>query len=138
MNAHIRDQFLMAAQATDFVVTTETNTRTTYGDITTVGPQVTLTTSTAALVLFSAELGNNTLSAQTLAAVAVSGATTRAAVDDECIFRDGIAATDCQLMGAVYMTGLTAGSNTFKLTYRVSAGTGTWARRMLSVYAVGP
>lgn len=130
-NTNLRDNlnFLVGAAGAE-VLTSETTTSTTYTDLATVGPAVTVTTGVSALALFSAEMGNSTANA-TLLSVAVSGATTLAASEN---YR----AVDNTTSGVTgfnhkFFTGLTAGSNTFTLKYRVGGGTGTFLIRRVTV-----
>lgn len=113
------------------VATSQTETNTSYDDLATVGPAVTVTTGTRALVMFSAVCSNSAAFA-TLMSFAVSGATTSAATDARGTVQgaDGKSVT----VGRSYlMTGLTAGSNTFTLKYRVGGGTGTYENRHIIV-----
>jgi hypothetical protein len=69
-----------------------------------------------------------------LLSFAVSGATTRAASDDEIL--GNIASNVINTSNVFLITGLTAGTNTFTLNYRVTAGTGTYLRRAIIVEGV--
>ncbi len=90
--------------------------------------EVTCTTGTTALVLWKGKLSNSTAGELTLMSYAVSGATTVAAADIHCILYESGAANDgAMFAGFDLRTGLTAGSNTFTLTGRVSNGIGTIA-----------
>lgn len=116
------------------VSTSQTTTSASYVDLATVGPSVTVTTGTIAVVELSAAFNSSSVNAQCFIAVAVSGATTRAASDTEALYLASFAASVFQRAGvSVTLTGLTAGSNIFTLRYRVSAGTGTFADRRISV-----
>lgn len=116
------------------VATSETTATTTYTNLTTPGPAVTATSGTRALVILSAQLSNNTISAFAVAGVTISGATSDAAVDDRSLMQQSAVANVG--IGASRMTlfdSLTAGSNTFTMQYRVSAGTGTFVNRHIAV-----
>ena len=90
-------------------------------------PAITITTGTIALVLINAYLVNNTQAGLSFAGVVVSGATTRATVDDECAWYQAAANNYAGRQGvAVLMNDLTAGSNVFTMQHRVTAGTGTF------------
>lgn len=110
-----------ALMGTAAVATQESLTTSAYTDLTTVGPAVTITTGTQALVVITATLlpvGG----IEGYMSVAVSGATTIAAADTRAL--QGTAA----LHGAsrvVPVTGLTAGSNIFTAKYRSSGGSGS-------------
>jgi hypothetical protein len=119
------------------IATSETTTSTSYTDLTTPGPSITLTTGVKALVAFAARLANNTGGATSSASVEVSGASTQAGSDFRAIRFESSAANDEARIGIFYVhEGLSSGSNTFKLQYRVSAGTGTFVDRNLSVIAL--
>jgi len=117
------------------VATAQTRTLTSYGDLTTVGPSITATTGTKAIVWFQSRMGNSSANAETSVSVAVSGATTISASDDWRLLQSGCAANSINRGGMVHMfTGLTAGSNTFTMKYRVSGGTGTFQDRSLILF----
>lgn len=118
------------------VTTAQTTSSAAYADLATVGPTVTLTTTgTSALVMVTVQLGNSTGSATNIAAVVVSGATTRAAADTEGVVWVSTDANDAiRSTSVILMTGLTAGSNTWKVQYKTSAGTLTVANRSLVVW----
>jgi hypothetical protein len=103
------------------VLTSQSTTSTSYTDLTTAGPAVTLTTSTSVLVIVSAFI-NPALSDNTgYMSYAISGATTTAASDNWAVaFRKGGNDTvNAQLSYASVAT-VTAGSNTFTSKYRVT------------------
>jgi hypothetical protein len=111
---------------------------TSFTDLTTVGPTVSsVTTGTRALVYVSAELTNNTTGGRTLMGVDVSGATTVAASDDQALMYQAYGSNAVHRGTALIpLTGLTAGSNTFKAVYKVNTGTGGWQYRRISVIAL--
>lgn len=156
MNSHVRDNLLETAPAkaaaaggiiatsgansvvnrlivTDEIQTSETTTSTSYTDLATAGPDlVTLSTGTTALILITAYMANSTAGAKCYAAVDVSGATSSSPSDQRSIRFESSAANDeARIGGAHLYTGLTPGGNTFKLQYRVTAGTGTFANRTI-------
>lgn len=91
-------------------------------------PSVTLVTGTAIELAISAEMANSTTGTCRVG-VAISGATTAAASDTTGIAMSGTASF--ALGRTVRITGLTAGTNTFTLQYRVTAGTGTFVNRSI-------
>jgi hypothetical protein len=100
-----------------------------------VGPSVTLTTGTQALVYTHCTMVN-TGTGSCRAGVAVSGATTIAAALNRSITVGGAAGTYIGAGTTVFYTSglaLTPGSNTFTMKYRVGAGTGTFSDRRLIV-----
>lgn len=116
--------------------TNQTTTSTSYVDLTTAGPSVTLTTGTSAIVFISA-VQRNDGGAGNYVSVAVSGATTLAASDGNALYTNQDGAQQ-RIGGAVMkkLTGLTAGSNTFTLKYRVTANTGYFYNRSIAVIAL--
>ena len=106
-----------------------------YSDLATTGPSVTLVTGTTALISLSAI----SVASSTVAYIgfAVSGASTIAATDDAGSFAY-VAVSNAQV--AIQKTfvfgGLTAGTNTFKMQYRVNAGNCDFFRRELVVNGI--
>jgi hypothetical protein len=150
-NTHIRDNFAETAPGkataagrymvtiverqcdSATVATSQGTTSTTYVDLTTAGPAVTLTTGTRALVIISSALVNSTLGSFATASWAVSGATTLAANDNYAItMNDSLTMT---LTAVKFIDTLTAGSNTFTMKYKASANTATFADRRIAVFA---
>jgi hypothetical protein len=112
------------------VATTQSTASVPYVDLTTPGPAVTVETDTAVKVTVTAGLYNTGTNA-TYAGFAVSGATTRAALDAETIQTGSTAGVRASV--TAYVTGLTAGSNTFTMKYRVDGGTGNFYARTIMV-----
>jgi hypothetical protein len=111
-----------------------------YIDLTTVGPSVTLTTGTTALIWFSA-LGRSTGQSQPLyLSVAISGATTINPSDTfgcrNILYNIRDAPISLYFCGKI--TGLTAGDNTFKLMYKVdmSGETIHFRNRSIAVFTL--
>lgn len=120
------------SQAT--VSTLQSTTSTSYTNLSTSGPAVTVTTGTRALVIISCSLQNNSTNSSYMS-YAVSGATTVAATDAVAIrHRDGSGSSGEEQMSRAYLhTSLTAGSNTFTAKYRVIGGTGSYQNRDITV-----
>jgi hypothetical protein len=120
--------------ASALVSTSQSTTNTSYVDLTTAGPAVTVTTGTSALVAIYGGMQNSAATANVWMSFAVSGATTLAASDNTALGYDSPTAASTVYHGAIHLVGgLTAGSNTFTAKYRVSAGTGTFNQRRLLV-----
>jgi hypothetical protein len=158
-NASVRDNLLetavaKATTATGIFVATGTNTiaqrvgnsdnvstdqatsSTTYADLSTVGPSVTATTGVAAIVMLGCWMTNSTGGARSIMSYSMSGATTTAAQDlTGASVQITTSSSSCYVGSSrTYLhTGLTAGSTTFKAQYKVSAGTGNFSNRTLSV-----
>lgn len=156
-NTHIRDNLLMTAPAlataagrffastgvnaiaervpsNNKVSATETSGSTSYTDLATSGPAVTVTTGPTALVLTTSNQSNNTNAQNAYMSYGVTGASSVSATDDRSGFLTTAAANQgVRALGGGLETGLTAGSNTFTAKYRVTGGTGSWGNRQLIV-----
>lgn len=126
---------------TDSVATSQTTSSTSYVDLATAGPAVTVTTGTKALVTIMSRVTSDTAGGAAFATYAVSGATTIAAAD----YTRGLVftistANQLQRIGVSYLeTGLTAGSNTFTMKYRAggtASSTAAFASRTIIVQAL--
>jgi hypothetical protein len=124
------------------VSTAQATASTTYVDLTTAGPSVTLTTGASVLVTIS---GRATKAAGGIGndgflALDVSGATTIAAADANAASLSYPLASggfNFQLSRTFKVTGLTPGSNTFKLKYRCNGGNAwTFSDRDITVIAL--
>jgi hypothetical protein len=114
------------------VATLETTASTTYIDLTTSGPSVTVTTGAFAQVFTSCTMSNSGAN-DTRASFDITGATTSAPTDSRGVTAgagNNIRATAAHLMA------LTPGSNVFKEMYRASAGTGSFSQRNLCVVSL--
>lgn len=119
------------------VLTEESTSSTSFADLATAGPAVTLQTGTSAVVSLSAEFQHGSVGAAMRMGVAVSGATTLAASTDNCLLLVNTAANyEIQYTRVLLLTGLTAGSNTFTSKYNVGSGTGSFFKRNITVWAV--
>lgn len=122
---------------TAFVATREDTALSSYTDLATPGPSVTVDIGAngIALVGLSMNYASTTTYAAGEMAFAISGASTVAASNN---FSAGATTWDTSgaattASGVFIVTGLTAGSTTFKAQYRTSLGTGTFQRRRISV-----
>jgi hypothetical protein len=122
------------ANATATVAAAESHSNTTYTDLTTAGPAVTLTTGTQALVIITTRVSGSANSDNNYMSFAVSGATTIAASDANAINLGGVAAGVNIRASAASSVTLTAGSNTFTAKYRsVNGNPTTWSNRQIFV-----
>ena len=97
---------------------------------------VTLVTGTTAKIDLNAHARQNSADSIFLT-YSVSGATTIAAADvNGARVANGLANLTAAYARSAIITGLTAGTNTFTLNYRVTAGTSTWETRNLVVSGV--
>jgi hypothetical protein len=157
MNTHVRDNFLETAPAKaaaageyfmataantitirtineDFENTSETTTSTSYTDLATVGPTVSATASTRAIVSITARVSNSSSAEESFIGVDLTSATTQSPSDNFALQQEGGATNvSDQKSYVALMTGLSAGSTQFRMKYRVTGGTGTFHRRRLMI-----
>jgi len=124
------------ASASAQVNAQESTTSTSFTDLTTAGPAVTLTTGTKALVIVDCQQSNSNNGVYSVMGCEVTGASSVSpAVNDSSGTYAGTAfATRSK---AIRYSGLTAGSNTFTAKYAVEGNTGTWLRRNIFVMDLG-
>ncbi len=116
------------------IATAQTTTSTSYTDLSTVGPQISVSTGPRALVMFAADIDNTVTGGASSVSVAVSGATTIAASTAWRICRDGVTSGNLQRYGVSHLFDtLNTGTNTFTMKYVVGSGTGTFQSRELIV-----
>lgn len=117
------------------VSATETTTSTTFTDLASAGPSVTVTVGSSGMVEvhISAGLYNDTVGAYAVASFGTSGGATEAASDDWAIYRRvDTAGYDIRMGASRLITGLTVGASvTFTMKYRASAGTASFQRRRI-------
>lgn len=125
------------AVASAFVGTFQSTSSTSYTDLATAGPSVTMTTGTSVLIILSA-VGNKSSGGGNTAfmGIAVSGATTLSPSDATAAQASPPAGGFGFALGGnvVVLTGLTAGSNTFTAKYRVDGSTIGFTNRGLTVF----
>lgn len=121
------------------VNTLESTASTSYTNLTTSGPSVTVASGSKALVTITATIDNNSTAGniQVFAGFDVSGATTVAANDDQALDHrlGGSLAT---LSGTFLVTGLTGGNNVFTMKYKSGDAsiTGRYLRRNITVVGI--
>jgi len=121
--------------------TCSTVTTASFADPSTAGntnPTVTLVTGTSAIVDINSTLYNSTAGAYNYVSFAVSGATTLAGSEGNSYYYSSTGGTPAdQHTGRRFIiTGLTAGTNTFTMKYKVGSGTGQYNRRTLIVQGI--
>jgi hypothetical protein len=121
------------------VATDEQTSSSSYTDLTTSGPAVTLTTGTKVLVIMSALAYTDGANQQASADFAVSGATTRAASDATRLsIRSAASGITMTRASSASRITVTAGSNTFTAKYKTSAaGTAYFSDRQILVIDLG-
>jgi hypothetical protein len=112
-----------------------------YADLGTPGPVVTMVTGTSVIITLSAQTLNNVSGNTTSMAPAVSGATTISAATVAGSF--GLASQyfstsniNTGKAATIFLTGLTAGTNTFTAKYANTNNTGRWFSRNMTVTAL--
>ena len=121
----------------NYVATEETTTSTSYTNLST-SQAVTLTTGTKALVMVSAGMYNTAANLYVNMSFEVSGASSVAASDSNCL-RLGYmgAGVSHKAASVAVLTGLTAGSNTFTAKFKTQSGTSGFNDRYLFVMDLG-
>lgn len=156
-NTHIRDNLLetapaKATSAGGLIVTTganavtqrtpqaahiataESTTSTSYVDLSTVGPSVTVSCGSTVLISIYSSLQCVTASALPHMSYAISGSTTVSATDATAVsFQNATAGQSARIGMTFLRTGMTPGSNTFTAKYKTSSGTGSFADRRITV-----
>jgi hypothetical protein len=123
------------ANSSATIATSQATSSTSYTDLTTPGPAVTVTTGTKALVIVSAFIDGG-FDSQARMSFEVSGATTTAVSDDWALgcYGTGVFSTGIMVRASrATSTTLTAGSNTFTTKYRTSTNASTFANREIFV-----
>lgn len=122
--------------AEDIVDTAESTTSTGFTDLATTGPSVTVTTGTSALYVMTSRISNSTAGQSGFIGMAVSGASTVAANEEQTLIHQSSNANEIIRASVVQVaTGLTPGSNVFTMKYRASGGTANFRYRRLTVMA---
>lgn len=146
LNTHIRDNQIDLDRRTSpvgsVVATSQTTTATSYSDLASVGPAVTVTIGSTgkALVALHSAIANATSNLASYAGFAVSGATTVAASDAQAIgFTSPSSGAGIRAGTTLVVTGLNPGSTTFTAKYRMDPGVGpaTFVDRRLAVTPLG-
>jgi hypothetical protein len=139
-----RDNFLDLDRRASFVgnaVETQQQTAsTTYTDLATAGPSVSVEIGSTgqAMVNLYAALANLTGGQATHMAYAISGATTRGATDDVSIaYTPGTGGQGARMGASFHVFNLAPGVHTFTVKYRVSGGTGDYTNRRIMVVPFG-
>lgn len=131
---------LPIANSAGAVVTTgEATSSTSYTDLATTTDTVTVTvgTNAKALVILSAAPVSNTSGTLSYISFAASGANTIASSDTRALYVGALTGLSQGQGSWGYMaTGLTPGSTTFKMKYRVSGGSTTFSNRYISVITI--
>ena len=125
-----------AGPQTASVATSQSTSSTTYTDLTTVGPEVTVTVgSSGTVILFLYAQATFIAGTDPYAHISyeMSGANTQAASDTNSVFCGFYGTTEFSPTGTLLLTGLSPGATTFKMQYRISTGECSFANRRISV-----
>ena len=118
------------------IATSETTTSTTFANLATAGPSVTVNVGSSGKVeLVVRARAKNSAANDCYIGVDISGATTTAATTIWLHNGNGADVLG-EFSAQTIVTGLAAGSTTFKMQYAVAAGTGTFSQRELTVKPV--
>jgi hypothetical protein len=157
-NTHVRDNLLETAPAKatasggifvgtgansiaerfpdiDFIQTLETTASSSYVDLSSAGPAVSVTTGVNALVILTCNMESNTAGGISNMGCTISGATSESATESNSLrYESGSSGDAIQASFATIYTTLTAGSNTFTAKYKTNgAGTSSFSARKVSV-----
>jgi hypothetical protein len=146
MNTYLRDntdhlnddiEGTIESNATTATAGTDTTTSTSYTDLAGgAGPSRTVTVRPTGRLLISwaVRMQNDTTGASCFTDFALTGANSRSASDTTATqFVRESSNSQARYAGFEILTGLSAGSTTITLKYRVSAGTGSFARRTIAI-----
>lgn len=120
------------------VTTAESTNSTTFTNLATTGPAVTLVTGTSVAVRMVATgyMTSGSAAGSNIMSVDVSGATTTAASDANSGLCSPATATGRFVLYRTVILTVTAGTNTFTAKYRTDSGTHTWERRAIEVTVI--
>lgn len=126
----------MREAESDVTDAAQTTTSTSYTDLATVGPSVSVTTGASAAIHLYSYLYNSTAGARALTTFVVSGATTSATNDNRALYIESTTAPVAITVGASFLLGgMTPGTSTVKMQYKVGGGgTGTFDHRRIWVH----
>lgn len=128
------NQITQRTPAQSIVNVSESTTSTSFVDLTTLGPQVTVVTGTTALIIVTAEITNNTASQAGRIGITISGATTETPDGSWVLRQETNGTSEFNRCSASRLhTTLTPGTNTFRMTYAATGGTASFNFRNLAV-----
>jgi hypothetical protein len=115
------------------VATSELTSSSSFTDLTTAGPAVTVTTGTSALVIVRASISTQSADRTANMGFAVSGATTIAASTTNCFSVRDVGSQSVMMASSVIAVTLTAGSNTFTAKYSTNGSECRFSDRNITV-----
>lgn len=121
------------------VTAEQTTSSSSYTNLATSGPSVTIKTGTVVIVMMIAMMGNDSASSATQCSYSISGATTRSASDNWFMTSDGLAAAgpndNLRTNAVAHATTVNAGWNTFTMKYKCTSGTARFSQRQLIIWS---
>jgi hypothetical protein len=118
------DLVALASIGANQVGATQTTASTSFTDLATVGPTVSLLTGANALVILTAAMDSSVAGGNAVMGFAISGATTQAASNSLSLACTSAAGSQFYNSSAVFAVGLTPGTNVFTAKYQ-SLGSGS-------------
>ncbi len=110
-------------------------TSTSYVDLESLGPSVTVVTGSRALIMISAGISNSVNESTSFMAYAISGATTQTPSDNWSLRTDGISADKVNRRFQIFMEDdIRPGENTFTAKYKTGANPATFQDRFIAVW----
>lgn len=129
------DKVSLSPQTSTFIAGTETTTSTTYVDLATTTDTITVTVGANGVLLVGYDCGFfNSGSNNGYCTFSLSGSNTLVAADKYSITWPGTA--EGHIGGSFMVTGLSSGSTTVKMKYRVTGGTGSFNSRQIWAVAL--
>lgn len=125
----------LSGSGSQFLAVSQTTTSAAYIDLATPGPnvEVTINPSGLALVIFGCQLVNNTTGEVCTMSFNASGANTIPVGTYTYVAGASLSVVTVDATKVLLLTGLQPGSTLFSCKYKVTAGTGTFSNRVLSV-----
>lgn len=113
----------------------QTTASTTYTDLATAGPSISATVGVRALLIYGAEMSNNTSGFWAIAAPeAGAGSTITSASDGQAIqFKTAAVDQGVSCCQTLFLDAMTPATYTFTLKYRVTGGTGAFTDRRIQI-----
>lgn len=134
-NVSVTPSKLATGATAAYVATSESTASTSYTDLATTTDTVTVTVGSNGLVLLSlySQIIGSVANVAGCVSFVASGANTIAASDIYALEYQAYGSTTGNRSGATHLlTGLTSGSTTFKMKYKVNSGTGTFQDRRIA------
>lgn len=117
------------------VAASESTTSTSYADLESIGPSVTVTSGVRALIIMKASISNSVVNNQSFISYAISGSTTQSATDTLSLTTDGVTEDKTHSRCMILMQeDLTPGEMTYTMKYKVNSGIGTFSDRFIGVW----